>query len=140
MTSLREAIAANPTIAAAEASLRQSQYDLRAGYGIFFPSVEADAAATRQRYSSLKVGQETPPVMFNLFTLSASVSYALDVFGGERRTVEGLGAASDAQHDALLAADLTITANVINTMIAKAAYQAELDATRGDRHDSSASR
>ena len=28
--------------------------------------------------------------MFNLFTLSASVSYALDVFGGEQRTVEGL--------------------------------------------------
>ena len=125
-----EALAANPTIAAAEASLVQSEYGLRAGYGVFFPSVEANAGALRQRYSGLKVGQETPPVVFNLFTLSASVSYALDVFGGERRAVEGLAAAADAQQDALLAADLAITSNVINTMIAKAAYQAELDATQ----------
>ena len=107
MNVIAQAVAANPTIEAAEASLRQSQYGLRAGYGVFFPSVEADAAAARQRYSALKVNQDTPPTVFNLFTLSASVSYALDVFGGERRTVEGLGAAVDAQHDALLAADLT---------------------------------
>lgn len=125
-----EAIAANPTIEAAAASLRQSQYDLRAGYGIFFPSVEVGAAAARQRYSALKVDQETPPVVFNLFTLSTSVSYALDAFGGERRTVEGLAAAVDAQQNTLLGADLTITGNVINTLIAKAAYQAELDATQ----------
>lgn len=125
-----QAIAANPTIAAAEASLRQSEYDLRAGYGIFFPSVEADAAAARQRYSGLKVGQNTPATIFNLFTVSVSVSYAVDVFGGERRTVEGLGAAVDTQQDALLAAELTISANAVDTMIAKAAYAAELEATQ----------
>jgi NodT family efflux transporter outer membrane factor (OMF) lipoprotein len=124
-----EALAANATIAAAAASLRQSQDDLRAGYGVFFPSIEANAAATRQEYSGLKVGQDTPATIFSLFTLSASVSYAIDVFGGERRTIEGLGAAVDSQQDALLAAALTISANVVNTMIAKAAYQAQLKAT-----------
>ncbi len=126
-----QAIAANPTVAGAAASLQQSEYALRAGYGVFFPSAEADAVAARQRYSGLKVGQDTPGTIFNLFTLSASVSYAVDVFGGERRMVEGLDAAVDNQRDALLAAELTISANVINTMIAKAAYQAELDATQG---------
>ena len=125
-----DALTANPTIDAAEASLRQSDYDLRAGYGIFFPSIEADAGAERQKYTGLKVDQTTSPLIFNLFTLSASVSYAVDVFGGERRTVEGLAAAEDAQRDALLAAELTITSNVVNTAIAKAAYEAELDATR----------
>jgi len=34
---------------AAEASLRQSQDKLRAGYGVFFPQVQADAAASRKR-------------------------------------------------------------------------------------------
>jgi NodT family efflux transporter outer membrane factor (OMF) lipoprotein len=129
-TVVADAIAANPTIDAAAASLRQSQFDLRAGYGVFFPSAEADADAARQRYSGLKVGQETPGTIFNLFTLSASVSYAVDVFGGERRMVEGLGAAVVNQQNALLAAELMISANVTNTMIAKAAYLAELDATR----------
>lgn len=45
------ATAANPTLQAAQASLRQSQYNLRAGYGVFFPAVAADLGAARQRYS-----------------------------------------------------------------------------------------
>lgn len=125
------ATAANPTLEAAQASLRQSQYSLRAGYGVFFPSLDADLGAARQRYTPLKVGQTAaPPYLFSLFTLSASINYAIDVFGGERRTVEGLRAAVDVQQDAALAAYLTLTSNVVNTVIAKAAYSAELEATR----------
>ena len=55
------------------------------------PQVDADAAATRQRYSAAQARARTRRrSIFNLFTLSASVSYALDVFGGERRMVEAL--------------------------------------------------
>lgn len=125
-----QAEAANPTIEAAQASLRESQYELRAGYGVFYPSVTAGLGVDRQQYSPLKVGEVTAPSIFSLFTLSASVSYVLDVFGGERRTVEGLGAAVDVQDADALAAYLTITSNVVNTIVAKAAYIAELDATR----------
>jgi NodT family efflux transporter outer membrane factor (OMF) lipoprotein len=124
------ATAANPTLQAAQASLRQSQYNLRAGYGVFFPAVAADLGAARQRYSPLKVGQDVPSSIFSLFTVSASVSYAVDVFGGERRAVEGLSATVDAQQDAALAAYLALSSNVVNTVIAKAAYSAELEATR----------
>jgi hypothetical protein len=36
-----QALANNPTLQAAEASLRQSQDNLRAGYGVFYPQVDA---------------------------------------------------------------------------------------------------
>jgi NodT family efflux transporter outer membrane factor (OMF) lipoprotein len=124
-----EALAANPGLEAAQASLRQSEDNLHSGYGIFYPQAEADAAATRQRFSPLKFGSDTTSSIFNLFTLSASVSYALDVFGGERRMIEGLHAQLDLQRATEQATYLTLVANIVNTVVARAAYRAEIDAT-----------
>ncbi|MGA3182509.1 MAG: efflux transporter outer membrane subunit [Verrucomicrobiota bacterium] len=124
-----EALADNPGLQAAQANLRQSQDLLRSGYGIFYPQVDGAFAATRQRYTPLKVGQNLQPSIFNLFTLSASASYALDVFGGERRLVEGLAAQADLEQNTERAAYLTLSANIANAMIAQAAYRAEIEAT-----------
>ncbi len=92
-----EALTRNPGIEAARASLRQSEDTLRSGYGIFYPDVELGAAASRQRVAPEKIGLKAPATIFNLFTLSASASYALDLFGGERRMVEALHAQVDVQ-------------------------------------------
>ena len=124
-----EALRANPGLEAAQASLRESEDNLRSGYGIFYPQAEADAAATRQRFSPLKFGSNGSSSVFNLFTLSASVSYALDVFGGERRMIEGLHTQVDLQRATEQATYLTLIANVVNTVVARAAYRAEIDAT-----------
>ena len=127
---MAEAIANNPGLEAAQASLRGSEDNLRSGYGIFYPQINADAGATRQRYSPLKVGENLPGSVFNLFTLSATVSYALDVFGGQRRMIEGLGADRDLARATAQATFLTLSANIVNTVIAKAAYRAEIEATQ----------
>jgi NodT family efflux transporter outer membrane factor (OMF) lipoprotein len=126
---VRDGLTASPTIAAAEANLRAAQNSLRAGQGIFFPQVSASAGASREHPSP---GATTAPLsegVFNLFTLSASVSYALDLWGGERRTVEGLGAASDYQRNVARAAALTLSANIVTSAIALIAYDAEIAAT-----------
>jgi len=125
-----EALAGNPGLDAAQASLRQSEDSLRSGYGIFYPQLDADASATRQRYAPVKLDQNLPAAVFNLFTLSASASYALDLFGGERRLIEGLGAQVDLQRASERATYLTLASNIVNTIIAKAAYRAEIDATQ----------
>jgi NodT family efflux transporter outer membrane factor (OMF) lipoprotein len=127
---ITEAIANNPSLDAAEASLQASQNNLRSGYGIFFPSVDANVAAVRERYSSANVGQKLPGTVFNVFTLSASVSYVLDVFGGQRRLIEELHAEVDVAHANEQAAFLALTGNIVNTVIARAAYRAEIEATR----------
>jgi NodT family efflux transporter outer membrane factor (OMF) lipoprotein len=126
---VRQAIANSPTLQASEASLRQSQDNLRAGYGVFFPHVEAGMNASRQRTAALQQSSQKPGTIFTVITLSGTVSYALDVFGGGRRSVEGLRAQADYQSYASTAACLTLTANVVNTCIARAAYTAQVRAT-----------
>ncbi|OUL95641.1 efflux transporter outer membrane subunit [Paraburkholderia hospita] len=125
-----ESLTGNVTLEGGQASLRRSDDLLRAGAGIFYPQVDAQAGASRQRYSPLRTGIEAPPSIFNLFTLSATISYTLDIWGGERRQVEALAAQAEAQRYALAATYLTLAANVVNAMIARAAYSDEIAATR----------
>jgi len=126
---VRQAITNSPTLQAAEASLRQSQDNMRAGYGVFFPQILAGAGASRQSTLPLQEGMQTPGTVFNLVTASGTISYALDVFGGSRRNVESLRAQAGSQRYETKAAYLTLSANVVNTSIARAAYSAEVRAT-----------
>jgi len=125
-----EALVRNPGLEAAQASLRQSEDALRSGYGIFYPNIAVGAAATRQRYLPERVGQSAPSAIFNLFTLSASVGYALDVFGGERRTIEALHAQVEFQRATEQATYITLLANMVNTVVACAGYRAQIEATQ----------
>jgi NodT family efflux transporter outer membrane factor (OMF) lipoprotein len=123
-----QALSGNQSLEASRATLRESQDSLRAGYGVFFPQVDARAGATRQLYNPAP--GTLPSSTFNLFSLSGTVSYSLDVWGGQRRQVEALGAAVDVQRYALAAAYIMLTGNVVDAVIAQAAYGDELDATR----------
>jgi NodT family efflux transporter outer membrane factor (OMF) lipoprotein len=127
-----EAVAENPTLEAARASLSMSQNNLRAGYGVFFPHVDASAAATRELYNPAPgvvnfPGSASSP--FNLFTVSASVSYALDIWGGQRRALEALRAQVDDQRYTVAGTYIMLSGNIVNAVIAQAAYRAEIDAT-----------
>jgi NodT family efflux transporter outer membrane factor (OMF) lipoprotein len=126
---IKDALANNPTLQAAQASLRQSQESLRAGYGVFYPQLDTGFDATRQKSSQIRFGGSTASRIFNLYTLTATVSYALDVFGGERRAVESLQAQVDFQRYMVLGTYLTLSGNIVNTIIARAIYGSEIKAT-----------
>jgi NodT family efflux transporter outer membrane factor (OMF) lipoprotein len=126
---VKEAIENNQNLLAAQAGLRQSQNILRAGYGVFYPQLDAGLGASRQKTSSAAEGGSIPSNIFNLFTLSATISYSLDVFGGERRAVENLGAQVDFQQAEVMATYITLSGNVVNAVIAKAGYQEQIKAT-----------
>ncbi|WP_430229624.1 efflux transporter outer membrane subunit [Nitrosomonas communis] len=126
---VKEAIANNPTLESAQASLRQSQDNLQAGYGVFFPQIDLLGGASRQRFSAARFGSPVSST-FNLFTLSASVSYALDIFGAQRRTVEALSASRDMQHYSVVTTYLTLIGNIVNTVIARAGYEAQIQTTQ----------
>ena len=126
---VQQALEHSPTLLAAEASLRQSQDNLRAGAGVFYPQFDAGLGGGRARSAPIQQGSPQPGTIFNVVTLSGSISYALDVFGGERRAVEGLGALVDVQRFTGKAAVLALSANVVDTCIARAAYAAQIRAT-----------
>jgi NodT family efflux transporter outer membrane factor (OMF) lipoprotein len=127
---VRKAVDENQTLQSALARLRQSRENLRAGYGVFFPQIDSSFGAVRQKFTPTQfgftgIGSST----FNLYTFNNTVSYVVDVFGGERRQVESLAAQAEYQKQNARAAYLTLVGNVANTAIAGAAYRAEIQAT-----------
>ncbi len=124
-----QATANSPTLQAAQAALKQSEDNLRAGYGIFYPQLSTGFQPTRQQFSPARFGENVSPSIFSLYTLSTTVTYTLDVFGGERRTVESLGAQAEVQYYNAIGTYLTLSGNVVNAIVAEAAYQAEIDST-----------
>ncbi|HTW35338.1 MAG TPA: efflux transporter outer membrane subunit [Rhizomicrobium sp.] len=127
---IHESLERNQGLEAAQASLHAAQDNLRSGYGVFFPQIGADYGATREKFSPSKFGSPASASLFNLYSLSGTVSYALDIWGGERREVEALGAQKDVEIANERATYLALVSNIANTVIARAAYRAEVDATK----------
>jgi outer membrane protein TolC len=118
---------ASPTLVSAREALQQSRDQARAGAGVFFPSVNGAFSAVRERSTPLRLGQAGPGSTFSLYTLTAEVSYAVDLFGGERRSVEALKAAADRQHYAVGSAYLLLTGQIADAAIARAGYADEAE-------------
>lgn len=125
------AIANNPGVDGAQQRLRAAQAQLRAGYGGLFPAIGVTFDATRQKYSPSRLGQNGSGSVFSLFTPSVLVSYALDLFGGTRRTVEGLKARAEQQQQVVRGTYLTLATTVASTAIARAQYHDQVDALTG---------
>ena len=128
---VRAALANSPTMAAAQANLRQAEENYRADYGSkVFPSVSADLQAARQRFPIAQGPGEPAGFTTNLFTAGLDVSYTLDVFGGNKRELEGVKAAIDAQRYQVEATWLSLTSSVVATAIQEASLRAQLKATQ----------
>jgi len=126
---VRIALEENPTLAQARARLAQAREDLNARSGATrYPAVDAGISATRQKVNpaSLGVSNVPEPGPFTLYNASISVSYALDLFGGNRRALEGLGAKVDYRKFELEAARRTLAANVVNAAIRQASLRARI--------------
>jgi NodT family efflux transporter outer membrane factor (OMF) lipoprotein len=127
---VERAIAANPNLAAARATLAQAREGVVAARGGLFPEISASAGAQRQRASRLRSGGlSSGSAPSNLYSLGLGVSYAVDVFGGIRRTVERQEAFVDAQHYELAAAYLTLTGSTVTQAIAIASLRAQIQAS-----------
>ena len=127
---IRDALAGSPTLAAARATLRQAQENLAARTGaLLYPAVDANASATRQKQSNAAFNQPGTEI-FNLYNASINVSYMLDIFGGNRRQLEGLQALVDYQGYQLQGAHLALTGNIVTAAISEASLRAQLQATR----------
>jgi NodT family efflux transporter outer membrane factor (OMF) lipoprotein len=126
---IAEALAANPSLQAAQASLWQAKENLYAQNGKLFPSITANPTATREQFSPAEFGTAGSPSIFNLFQATVNISYAPDVFGGQRRQIESTQAQAEYQRFELEATYLTLTSNVATAVIAEASLRGQIDAT-----------
>jgi NodT family efflux transporter outer membrane factor (OMF) lipoprotein len=150
---IKKAFQANPTVAAAQASLVQAQELVYAQRGYFFPTVAATGQAERHKVSGNTNGSSTIgvqgngtdllpkredpnrfphnfPSYYTFYTAELTVGFVPDVFGANRRQMESLAAQRDAQRFALEATYITLASNVVAAAIQEASLQAEIRATR----------
>lgn len=126
-----QAIAANPTLPAAQAALRQAWEDVYAAQGSLFPTVTAGFSPSRNKTAT---GAVTPVAAsgnpyYSLYTAQLTVSYMPDVFGGTRRQIESLVASAEAQRFELEATYLTLTSNVVAAAVQEASLRGQIAAT-----------
>ncbi|MGJ7494093.1 efflux transporter outer membrane subunit [Variovorax sp. RT4R15] len=128
---VRQALVANADLEAAQASLRIAQENVRAQQGTFFPTVGVQFSPTRQSVApALSSPLASGSNLYSLHTAQLDIAYSPDVFGGNRRQLESLQAQSEVQRFQLEAAQLTLTANLVSTVIQRASTLSQIDATR----------
>ncbi|HEY3519669.1 MAG TPA: efflux transporter outer membrane subunit, partial [Rhodanobacteraceae bacterium] len=118
-------------LAAAQAALVAAHEAALAQRGAYIPQVNAEFNATRYKQppAALAPVPSNNAFLYNLFTPQVSVSYAPDVFGLNRRTVESLRAQTQAARFQMIAAWNTLTSNVAVAAITDASLKAQIDAT-----------
>ena len=130
---IRIALEENSTLAQARARLAQAREDLNARAGATrYPAADAGISAARRKVNpaSLGVPNVPDPGPFTLYNASVSVSYDLDLFGGNRRALESLGAKVDYRKFELEAARRTLAANVVNAALRQASLRARIGIVR----------
>jgi len=121
----------NPDLKAARAALSVARENVLAQRGVYYPSVAADASASRQRQSvQIAPALNSNAFLYNLFTPEVTVSYVPDVFGLNRRTGESLQAQEQQVRFQMIATYTTLTANVVDTAIQESSLQMQVDVTR----------
>ncbi len=127
---VEDALNNNPDLAAAKAALVQAQENTYAAQGVYYPSLDANASASRKKTTGSQYGNPGGRgTQFNLFNASVDVAYVFDLFGGERRNVEALAAVAESEGYQLEAARLTLTSNVVTAAIEEASLRGQIAAT-----------
>lgn len=126
-----DALKHNADVEAAHASLKAAWEAAYAQRGAYFPQVSASADTTRtDTANDVATNAASGASLYNLTTAQVSVSYVLDLWGGNRRQVESLVAQANQQRFQLEATYLTLTSNVVNAAIQEASLRAQIQATR----------
>lgn len=127
---IADALKHNADIEAARASLQAAWETAYAQRGAYFPQVNGSFNPTRQDLAQdVASGVSSNASLYSLTTAQVSVSYALDLWGLNRRQVESLVAQANAQRFQLEATYLTLTSNVVNAAIQEASLRAQIDLT-----------
>jgi NodT family efflux transporter outer membrane factor (OMF) lipoprotein len=120
---VERALTANTDLAATRAALRQAHEMWLSQRGILLPQVDAGASSSRNRSSQyLSPVLNNPSYYYGLQTAQVSVNYTIDLFGGNRRTVEQ----AHAQYDSLAFQTEAARISLINNVAAAAFQQASL--------------
>ncbi len=128
---IERSLKSNPDVRAAQAALASARELVLAQRGAYVPGVDGGLSASRQKSSEqIAPTPSSGELNFTLYTPQASVSYVLDVFGLNRRTVESLSARAAQARFGLAAAHITLSSNIAAAAVQEASLRAQIAATR----------
>jgi NodT family efflux transporter outer membrane factor (OMF) lipoprotein len=128
---VEQALKNSPTLEQATARLKQAQEEVIARTGATkYPTVTGNASVTEEQLNLAALGVPFPnPSPFTLLNGSVAVSYALDVWGANRRAIEGLKAQRDYEAWQLQGARLMLAGNVVAAAIRQAQIRKQIEVT-----------
>lgn len=128
---VEQALKNSPTLEQATARLKQAQEEVIARTGATkYPSVTGNASVTEEQLNLAAFGIPFPnPSPFTLLNGSVAVSYALDVFGANRRAIEALKAQRDYEVWQIEGARLMLAGNVVAAAIRQAQIREQIEVT-----------
>jgi NodT family efflux transporter outer membrane factor (OMF) lipoprotein len=129
---MEQALANSPTLAQAAARLKEAQEELNARTGATkYPTVTGNAAVEQEQPNLSAYGIPFPnPSPFTLLNGSVAVSYALDLFGANRRLIESLQAERDYENWQLEGTRLMLAGNVASAAIRQAELRKQIELTK----------
>lgn len=125
---VEQALANNPSVASAQAALRQADEQTAATRGGLFPSIDASLGANRQKNPAATTGAFNASP-YTIHNASIDIGYRLDLFGGVRRGIEAQSARADFQRHQLDATYLSLATNVVTTSIREASLRGQIRVT-----------
>jgi NodT family efflux transporter outer membrane factor (OMF) lipoprotein len=136
---LQDALRANPDVRAALAGLKVAKENARAQRATLFPLVQAGFGGSQnQTPASLSPATASGATVYGLWTMGLNITYALDLWGANRRQIESLDALAEAQCFQLEGAYLSLSSNVVAAAILEASLRGQIEATRrivGDQRE-----
>lgn len=124
-----QALRASPTLAAAEARMRQAREAQAAQDGSTrYPTAQAGAGAQRQRASGATAATAVGGT-FTQYDAGVDIRYRLDVSGGDRRALEALAARTDHRGFEFEGAQLALAGSIVATAIRQARIAGQIGVT-----------
>ncbi|HET8613306.1 MAG TPA: efflux transporter outer membrane subunit [Sphingomonas sp.] len=121
------ALAANPSVAAADARLRKARAALRLEHANGYPNASASALYAHAHLPGLNLGQSNSggngsgggdnTTDLNLYNVGFDASWEIDLFGGHRRSVEAARATAGAAAAKLADAQVSLSADVADAYV-----------------------
>ena len=129
------AVADNPTLASARATLAQAEQVVLVARAAYYPQVNLAASGSWQNARSLGgsssrtfIGNDGTNLTTSMFSIGPALTYTPDLFGQSRRFVEQQTALAENQVHQLAATYLTLTASAATQALTIASTQAQINA------------
>lgn len=130
-----QALGASPTLAEADAALDRARAALASVRSSLLPAIDSAASVQKDRINLAAYGfnaASLPGVSgnpeFTIYSVGLTATYPLDIFGGQRRQIEGAAARAASAARRGDAAALTLTGQVAMAAVQTAGIRAEIAA------------